>query len=82
MRGGVGGLFLRVRNELAICFSWFWYHWKEEVHAVLFSYSTSKFIYGALRYPHLTLEKLENFELIYIEFPYFHRPPPLMKRFQ
>ena len=58
MRGGLWTL-LRAGNELAICFSWEWYHWKEEVHAVIFSYSTSKSIYGAPRYPHLTLEKLK-----------------------
>ena len=29
-----------------------WHRWKEEVHAVILSHSSSKFNYGARRYPH------------------------------
>ena len=40
---------------LAIRLQQFWYRWKEEIHAVILSYSTSKSIYATTRYPQLTL---------------------------
>ena len=66
-RGGQRNV-LRIRIVLPIRLSWFWYRWKEEVHAVILSYSTSKSIDGARRYPHLNLKTIVFFGSLEIIF--------------
>ena len=56
--GGYQWTLSRIRIFLPIRLQQFWYRWKEEVHAVILSYSTSKSIDGARRYPHFMLKAL------------------------
>ena len=79
MRGGQRNV-LRVRIYLPIRLSWFWYRCKKEVHAVILSYSTSKSIDGARRYPRFML-KLWDFLVALHRVPLCSLPSPSWRDF-